>query len=130
MSEPLSPLERDILAHVAARISDRAFSEQMQAASVTGREFTGVGVYAALALSNRDLLPVLTRRENPLRGPLIASPVLEDGASSLLWQKNGLLHCIEIVAFENYYPETQFEYSLSDDPRPILPIEANGSIPE
>jgi len=30
MSEPLSRLERDILAHVAARITDRAFTEQTQ----------------------------------------------------------------------------------------------------
>ncbi len=119
MNQPLSRLERDILAHVAARISDRAFSAQMQAASVAGREFTGVGVYAALAFSNRDFLPALTSHKSPIRGPLIASPVLEHGGSSLLWHSDGFLDCIEIVAFGNYYPKTDFDYSLSDDPRLI-----------
>src|SRR5581483_295033 len=88
-------------------------------ASVAGRKFTGVGLYAALDLSNRDFLPALTRHKSPLRGPLIASPVLEQGASSLLWHKDGFLDCIEIVAFGNYYPKTDFDYSLSYDPRPI-----------
>ena len=119
MSEPLSRIQLEILAHIAARMNDRAFSAQMQAASVAGREFTDVGLYSALALSNRDCLPALTSQGNPLRGPLIASPVLEHGASSLLWQRDGFLDCIEIVAFGNYYPQTEFDYSLSDDPRPI-----------
>jgi hypothetical protein len=114
MSHPLSPLERDILAHVADRLSDSALATQVQGACVADRKFTGVGVYTTLALRNPESLPPLASRENPLHGPLIASPVLENGASSLLWQRNGFLDCIEIVAFENYYPDTQFEYSLTD----------------
>jgi hypothetical protein len=118
MTGALSRLERDILAHVAGRIRDRAFSAQVEAAYIAGREFTGVRVYAALALSSRDSLP-LTRHKSPLRGPLIASPILEHGASSLVWDTNGFLVCIEIVSFGNYYPQTEFDYSLSDDPRTI-----------
>ncbi len=114
MNDTLTALERDILAHIARRVGDPALDAQIRAATVRDRDFTGVGLYTSFTLRDQASLARLSSRDSPLHGPSIESPILEHGACSLLWQKDGYLDCIEIAASGDFYPKTEFHYSIAD----------------
>ena len=77
---------------------------QYRQASVLRRDFTGVGVYTYFAVP--DAAPRLLETRNPIgRTILIELEGLEHGASAVLWQKAGVLDCLEVFTFTEPWPE-------------------------
>ena len=112
----LRAIEKDILDYIAQRHRGSGLRKQIADASIASRQFTGVGVYANLALSHRESLPPIQPLEIPFSGPDIESPALDFGASSLLWCDDaGYITCIELVTPGDHYPETEFAHSITDD---------------
>ena len=110
----LTGIESDILRYCAESHDCPELVRQVQDAQAGAREHTGVGLYTKLTLPHRGSLAPIQPRRSPIIGPTIESPSLEFGASSLVWcDDDGYIDCIEIAAFGNHYPDSEFEYSLS-----------------
>jgi hypothetical protein len=115
MSE-LTQLEREVLAAAARRDEERTVMEQqIKAAEVASREYTGVGFHTKLVVSESS--PAL----NPSRWQIgdmpkgfAEHPDLPAGAGFIIWLKGGRLIGIEGYTNQGNWPadETAFRVAV------------------
>ena len=100
----LSVFERGVIrALLRGHRDEPVLLEQLRACVVTDREFTGPGVYVNLALT-ADVARAASEGEQAVEGnppPLLRHPDIDYDAMALLWLKDGMVDCLEMVTQGN-----------------------------
>lgn len=104
-----SALEKEILAWFARESGSHELAAQCLSAEVTGREFTGSGLFVYLRASQSS--PKCSFGCAP-NAPLLRAPELLYGASISLWLKEGRLEFIEIASLGLSFPESLQSFEL------------------
>ena len=90
-----------------------AVANQLRAAALASREYTGAGLYLNLAVPDSALQLIAAVVESPIDGPEISSPMLKNGAGSLLFHKHGVIEFVEVYTYTDQLSADPSEYSFS-----------------
>ena len=99
-AEALNPLEAALLQGIVDYYQDPALTEQIRHCRVVQREYSGCGFFIALVVSVGS--PLIIVRKDGFRfrtGNDIEAPELSNGAGSVLFIREGLLHFLEVFAY-------------------------------
>src|SRR5687767_13103546 len=102
----LSDFERKFIAFIAETDPQRdVILEQLQRASVTSRDYTGVGLYTELSVP--AAAPKLDEARWKIEDMPKCSgehPDLTAGAGFILWVKGGYIVCLESYTYDGNWP--------------------------
>jgi hypothetical protein len=106
--------KRSILAIAGADRESEIMLAQFAAASVTLRDYTGVGLYTHLSIPQTCPSLDVTRWkiEDMPKGHAF-HPDLEAGAGLILWLKDGYITCLESYAFGGDWPSYECLFKLA-----------------
>jgi hypothetical protein len=92
-----------------------SLSEQLHAASLASREYTGVGLYLELRVPD-DVTRIPSSIPSPISGPQILAPSLPNSGGSLLFFKNGLITTVEVFTYadEMWGDLSEYEFKTPD----------------
>ena len=105
-------IETDILQWVSINTDDKRIKDQIKSAVFVERKWTKVGFYVDFEVDK--FLEPLTDIDRPIDGPLLISKDIEYDGFSFIWDEDGYLNCIEMVATGNFFRENISEYSFKD----------------
>ena len=101
---------------------DKALTGQLRSARVTKREWTEVGWYVDLFVSDTTAHVDAIRLGHggwPIEGPQVRSLALPQDAGVILWGKQGVIDCIEMFAYGSEFPYELGQFKL------ITPMNLN-----
>jgi hypothetical protein len=106
--------ERDLIKWFIDHSGHPAVTDQLRSAVLESREYTGAGLYLNLIVpeSSRKLIPLSVH--SPINGPEISSPVLTNGAGSLLFHKDGVVQFVEVYTYTDELSDDLFKYSFRE----------------
>ncbi len=81
--------ERDLINWFIVHSPHTAIADQLRAAELTSREYTGAGLYLNLEVQNSGMEPIPLDVQSPISGPEIAAPTITNGAGTLLFLEKG-----------------------------------------
>ena len=116
----LTPLEKAVLDAILARPGEpyKTVRRQLAIATVSRREFTGVGFFTEFVLPSDTAV----RRDLPNMelGDVGAEfPGLKRGAGFLLFIRDGVVSFLEGFTYDEDWPEQADEFRVSHHPRPL-----------
>jgi hypothetical protein len=104
--------ERDLLNCFIENAAHPSLCEQLRAATLVSREYTGVGLYLQLQLPS-DATRIPSSVSSPINGPQILAPSLPNSGGSLLFFKDGLITIAEVYTYTDEMwgdlPEYEFK---------------------
>jgi hypothetical protein len=109
----LTPLEKSVL-EMLLDGSDEAFDtlkQQLNCATVTKREFTGVGFFTNFAVPN-DAQIKRNVSDMTLGGVRAEFPGLKHGAGFLLFIREGVITMLEGFTYDEDWPENTDDFKL------------------
>ena len=106
-------LERDILDWISGSTESKELRQQIENASLLGREYTKVGFFLDLSVPpNAPKIAEHLQDINPLPGPYIESDQLDFGGDSILFVNDGVIDTLEIFAYGTSFPKFLEKYVL------------------
>ena len=114
MSE-LTPLEREVLRAAARRDEEQtALEQQIKAAEVASREYTGVGFHTRLVVPESSPALNLSRwRLDDMPKGFAEHPDLPAGAGFIVWLKGGRLIGVEGYTNQGEWPDDESAFRVA-----------------
>lgn len=116
-TKDFNELERAVLDWFIEKYKDPNLTAQIRAAKLTKRTWTGVGFWIDMELSDK-MAPLdaslYGQNANPIDGPGITSPQIEDDGDALLWHKEGYLDWLELYCFGQNFAQEVRDFHLYD----------------
>ena len=110
---PLSKFEEDVFEKLIERSPLREhLAKQLKAASITKREYTGVGVFIYFRLP-QDIQPLEEFTNFDLSQVTMEIEGLAHGAGAVLFVRNGFLDMLEFYTYTESWPDKIQNYRLS-----------------
>ena len=111
-----TPFEKTVLdAYIIAASDSEILRNQIASANVVSREFSGVGVFTYFTVDRSCAILQTTERTIALKRWIhIRHPAIPDGASPILFVKDGYIEMLECVAYDNVeWPEDESLFLIS-----------------
>jgi hypothetical protein len=115
MSDDFNNLELAILEWLKLTYENSELALQVASAQFVKREWTGVGFYTYIKISN-ELNPINLENFDgkwPIDGPYLKSADIENGGGTIIWGENGYVNCIEMYAYGSYFNEQVNVFELA-----------------
>lgn len=114
MSElQFSTLEIEILNWIKSKYQNPILTEQINNVAILKREYTGVGWFIDLQVSD-SIKPFPTTFSNPIDGPFIRSLHIEYDGGSILFHDNGYITLLELYSNGGKFEKELSDYKLLD----------------
>src|SRR4051794_10397494 len=88
--------EPDLIDWFIDHSGDLALANQLRSATLDSRKYTGAGLYINLKVPESAASQIPSTVASPTTGPEISSPLLTNGAGSLLFHKHETVECVEV----------------------------------
>jgi hypothetical protein len=103
--------ERVLLTWFINHSPDAALVDQLRAAMLISRDYTGAGMYLDLSLP-AGTRPLPAELKSPINGPQISAPSLPNGAGSLLFHEDGVISFVEVYTYTDELFDDITDYRL------------------
>ncbi|MEW8030210.1 MAG: hypothetical protein AB2806_21040 [Candidatus Thiodiazotropha sp.] len=92
---------------------EQVLREQLNGAYVEKREYTGVGLFTEIVVTNnRPRIEKSNRFIEEKPKVHLEHPDLKDGAGALLWFDEGYISMLECYAYENSWPRNEALFKI------------------